>query len=95
MDAGYDATIHTCYTILGLVHGTLMPELSESDQERGKLSIVSSLFGLLGTLIRLPGARFFPPQSRLCRCFHVITADVHDRGGNHRCIFDHPGIIQH
>ncbi len=41
----------TCYTILGLVHGTLIPELSESDMERGKLQIVAALFGLLGTLL--------------------------------------------
>lgn len=41
----------TCYTIVGLVHGTFIPELSESDVERGKLSIVSALFGLLGTLL--------------------------------------------
>lgn len=41
----------TCYTILGLVHGTFIPELSESDLERGKLMIVASLFGLLGTLL--------------------------------------------
>ena len=41
----------TCYTILGLVHGTFIPELSESDVERGKLLIVAALFGLLGTLL--------------------------------------------
>ncbi|MGI6250938.1 MAG: MFS transporter [Anaerolineaceae bacterium] len=41
----------TCFTIIGLVHGTLMPELSESDKERAKLSVVSTLFGLLGTLL--------------------------------------------
>ncbi|MEA4811315.1 MAG: MFS transporter [Anaerolineaceae bacterium] len=41
----------TCFTIIGLVHGTFMPELSESDIERGKLSIVAALFGLLGTLL--------------------------------------------
>lgn len=41
----------TCFTILGLVHGTLMPELSESDKERAKLSMVAAIFGLLGTLI--------------------------------------------
>lgn len=41
----------TCYTIIGLVHGALVPELSESDTERGKLQVVGGLFGLLGTLI--------------------------------------------
>lgn len=53
----------TCYTILGLVHGTLMPELSESDQERGKLSIVSTLFGLLGTIIGFLVPDFFRPKA--------------------------------
>jgi|GEM_PF-45756 GPH family glycoside/pentoside/hexuronide:cation symporter len=53
----------TTYTILGLVHGTLLPELSESDQERGKLSIVSSLFGLLGTLIGFLVPDFFRPKA--------------------------------
>jgi len=53
----------TCYTILGLVHGTLLPELSESDQERGKLSVVSTLFGLLGTLIGFLVPDFFRPKA--------------------------------
>lgn len=53
----------TTYTILGLVHGTLLPELSESDRERGKLSIVSSLFGLLGTLIGFLVPDFFRPKA--------------------------------
>ena len=53
----------TCYTILGLVHGTLLPELSESDQERGKLSIVSTLFGLFGTLIGFLVPDFFRPKA--------------------------------
>lgn len=38
----------TAYTIIGLVHGALMPELSESDVERNELSISSSIFGLVG-----------------------------------------------
>lgn len=38
----------TGYTIIGLVHGALMPELTESDVERNQLSISSSVFGLLG-----------------------------------------------
>ena len=41
----------TCYTILGLVHGALLPELSESDKERAKLSMFQAIFGLIGTLI--------------------------------------------
>lgn len=38
----------TAYTIIGLVHGALMPELTESDVERNQLSISSALFGLVG-----------------------------------------------
>ena len=38
----------TGYTIIGLVHGALMPELTESDVERNQLSISSSIFGLMG-----------------------------------------------
>ncbi len=38
----------TGYTIVGLVHGALMPELSESDLERNQLSISSAVFGMLG-----------------------------------------------
>lgn len=51
----------TCFTILGLVHGTFMPELSESDIERGKLSIVAALFGLLGTLLAFVIPEFVRP----------------------------------
>lgn len=53
----------TCYTIIGLVHGALMPEMTESDQERGKLSITSSMFGLLGTLIGFMVPDFFRPKA--------------------------------
>lgn len=41
----------TCFTIVGLVHGALLPELSESDKERAKLSMFAAIFGLVGTLI--------------------------------------------
>lgn len=41
----------TCYTIIGLVHGALMPELSESDVERNQLSIAGALFGLAGYIL--------------------------------------------
>ena len=51
----------TCFTIIGLVHGTFMPELSESDIERGKLSIVAALFGLLGTLLAFIIPEFVRP----------------------------------
>lgn len=41
----------TCYTIIGLVYSTLLPEVTESDGERNHLQISSSLFGLFGTLL--------------------------------------------
>jgi len=53
----------TCYTIMGLVHGALLPELTESDVERGKISVVNSLFGLLGTLIGFIIPDFFRPKA--------------------------------
>ena len=40
----------SCFTIIGLVHSALMPEMTESLEERSKLQVISSLFGLLGTL---------------------------------------------
>jgi len=53
----------TCYTIIGLVHGALMPELSESDVERNQLSIASALFGLLGYVFGFLLPDFFRPQA--------------------------------
>lgn len=53
----------TCYTIIGLVHGALMPELSESDIERNELSISSSLFGLVGYIIGFLLPDMFRPQA--------------------------------
>jgi len=41
----------TAYTIIGLVYSALLPELTESDNERGSLSTYSSLFSLLGTIM--------------------------------------------
>jgi GPH family glycoside/pentoside/hexuronide:cation symporter len=41
----------TCYTIIGLVYSALLPEITESDQERNGLQISASLFGLLGMLL--------------------------------------------
>lgn len=52
----------TCYTIIGLVHGALMPELSESDVERNQLSISSALFGLLGYVFGFLLPDLFRPQ---------------------------------
>lgn len=53
----------TCYTIIGLVHGALMPELSESDVERNQLSISSALFGLLGYVFGFLLPDLFRPQA--------------------------------
>lgn len=41
----------SCFTIIGLVHSALMPEMTESLEERSKLQVSSSLFGLLGTAL--------------------------------------------
>jgi GPH family glycoside/pentoside/hexuronide:cation symporter len=40
-----------CYTIIGLVYAALLPEMTESDEERNGLQISASLFGLLGMLL--------------------------------------------
>jgi GPH family glycoside/pentoside/hexuronide:cation symporter len=53
----------TCYTIVGLVHGALMPELSESDLERNELAISSSIFGLIGYVFGFLLPDLFRPQS--------------------------------
>ena len=53
----------TCYTIIGLVHGALMPEISESDLERTQLTISSTLFGLVGTLLGFVIPDFFRPKA--------------------------------
>jgi len=41
----------TCYTIIGLVYSSLLPEVTESDAQRNGLQISCSLFGMLGTLL--------------------------------------------
>ena len=41
----------TCYTIIGLVYSALLPEVTESDEQRNGLQISSSLFAMLGTLL--------------------------------------------
>lgn len=43
----YDA----CYTMVGLVYSALLPEVTESDQERGELQKYSSVLYLLGLVI--------------------------------------------
>ncbi len=52
----------TGYTIVGLVHGALMPELTESDVERNQLSISSAVFGLLGYVVGFMLPDFFRPR---------------------------------
>ncbi|HAF47905.1 MAG TPA: hypothetical protein DCL08_01530 [Anaerolineaceae bacterium] len=52
----------TCYTIVGLVHSALMPELSESDLERNELAISSSIFGLIGYVFGFLLPDLFRPQ---------------------------------
>ena len=41
----------SAYTIIGLVYSALLPEITESNHERGSLSTVASLFSLLGAII--------------------------------------------
>jgi glycoside/pentoside/hexuronide:cation symporter, GPH family len=53
----------TAYTIIGLVHGALMPELTESDVERNQLSISSALFGMVGYIFGFMLPDFFRPQA--------------------------------
>jgi len=53
----------TGYTIIGLVHGALMPELSESDVERNQLSISSALFGMVGYIFGFLLPDMFRPQA--------------------------------
>ncbi|MCJ7695078.1 MAG: MFS transporter [Anaerolineaceae bacterium] len=53
----------TCYTIIGLVHGALMPEITESDIQRNQLNISSTLFGLVGTLFGFLIPDFFRPKA--------------------------------
>jgi len=52
----------TAYTIIGLVHGALIPELTESDVERNQLSISSTLFGLVGYVLGFVLPDLFRPR---------------------------------
>ncbi len=52
-----------CYTMIGLVYSSLLPEVSESDTQRNHLQISSSLFGLLGTLLGFLIPDFFRPKA--------------------------------
>ncbi len=53
----------TCYTIIGLVYSSLLPEVTESDSERNGLQISASLFSLLGTLMGFLIPDFFRPKA--------------------------------
>ena len=52
----------TAYTIIGLVYGALIPELTESDVERNQLSISSTLFGLVGYVLGFVLPDLFRPR---------------------------------
>ena len=52
----------TAYTIIGLVYGALMPELTESDVERNQLTISSTLFGLVGYVLGFMLPDLFRPR---------------------------------
>ena len=52
-----------CYTIIGLVYSALLPEVTESDNERNHLQISASLFGLLGVLLGFLIPDFFRPKA--------------------------------
>lgn len=53
----------TAYTIIGLVYSALLPEVTESDNERNDLQISAALFGLLGTLLGFIIPDLFRPKS--------------------------------
>ena len=53
----------TCYTIVGLVYSSLLPEVTESDAERNSLQISASLFGLLGMLLGFIIPEMFRPKA--------------------------------
>lgn len=53
----------TCYTIIGLVYSSLLPEITESDSERNDLQISSALFGLAGMLLGFIIPDLFRPKA--------------------------------
>ncbi|HTX80216.1 MAG TPA: MFS transporter [Longilinea sp.] len=61
-----------CYTIIGLVYSALLPEVTESDSERNKLQISSSLFGLLGTLLGFIIPDMFRPKVGMSPSFFPL-----------------------
>jgi GPH family glycoside/pentoside/hexuronide:cation symporter len=55
----------TGYTIVFLIYSALLPELTESEEERNKLSVFSSFFALLGTIIGFLIPDFFRSEQGL------------------------------
>jgi len=53
----------TFYTIIGLVYSALLPEITESDEQRNGLQISSSLFAMLGTLLGFLIPDFVRPKT--------------------------------
>jgi glycoside/pentoside/hexuronide:cation symporter, GPH family len=53
----------TCYTIIGLAYGALLPEVTESESERNGMQISSSLFGLLGMILGFVIPDLFRPKA--------------------------------
>ncbi len=52
-----------CYTIIGLAYAALLPEMTESDEERNGLQISSSLFGMFGMLLGFVIPDLFRPKA--------------------------------
>jgi GPH family glycoside/pentoside/hexuronide:cation symporter len=61
-----------CYTMVGLVYSSLLPEVSESEAERNHLQISSSLFGLLGTLLGFLIPDLFRPKTGAAPSFFPL-----------------------
>jgi GPH family glycoside/pentoside/hexuronide:cation symporter len=53
----------TCYTIIGLVYGALVPELSDFEDDRAQLQLSSTLFGLLGFALGFIVPELFRPKA--------------------------------
>jgi GPH family glycoside/pentoside/hexuronide:cation symporter len=55
----------TGYTIVFLIYSALLPEITESEEERNKLSVFASFFSLLGTIIGFLIPDFFRSEQGL------------------------------
>ena len=53
----------TCYTIIGLVYSSLLPEVTESESDRAGLQVSGSLFSLLGMLLGFIIPELFRPKA--------------------------------